>query len=65
MRPSNNLENKTPSDIYWRVQLVYKKFQARSSLEPPLGFTKSNPPLRVFLTYFKLYKWYHIVQSIL
>ena len=23
MRPSNDLENKTPSDTYWRVQLVY------------------------------------------
>ena len=35
MRPSNNLENKTPPDTYW-VQLVCKKAQAHSSLEPPL-----------------------------
>ena len=38
MRPSNNLENKTLSDTYWRVQLVYMKFQADSSLEPPLEY---------------------------
>ena len=25
MKPSNNRENKTPSDTYWRVQLVCKK----------------------------------------
>ena len=36
MKPSNNLENKIPSDTYWRVVLVCKKVQARSSLEPPL-----------------------------
>ena len=36
MKPSNNLENKTPSDIYWGVQLVCKKVQAHCSLEPPL-----------------------------
>ena len=34
MRHSNNLENKTPSDTYWRVLLVCKKVQANSSLEP-------------------------------
>ena len=38
MRPSNNLENKTPSDTYWRLQLVCKKVQARRSLEPPLEY---------------------------
>ena len=31
MKPSNNLENKTPSDTYWRIE----KVQAHSSLEPP------------------------------
>ena len=31
MRPSNNLENKTLSDVYWRVQLVYRKVQTHSS----------------------------------
>ena len=31
MKPSNNLENKTPSDTYWRIQ-------AHSSLEPPLEY---------------------------
>ena len=38
MRLSNNLENKTPSDTYWRLQLVCKKVQARRSLEPPLEY---------------------------
>ena len=28
MKPSNNLENKNPSDTYWRVQLVSGKLQA-------------------------------------
>ena len=27
-------------------------------------FTKSNPPLWVFFTFLKLYKWYQIVQNI-
>ena len=39
MRTSNNTENKTPSDTYWRVQLVCKKIQAHSSLEPKLEYT--------------------------
>ena len=30
MKPSNNLENKTPSGTYWKVQLVCKKVQADS-----------------------------------
>ena len=30
MRPSNNLEQKTPSGIYWRVQLVCMKVQAHN-----------------------------------
>ena len=45
MRPSNNLENKTPSDIYLRVQLVRKKVQAHSSLEPPLEYNQDQMPL--------------------
>ena len=36
MKHSNNLENKAPWGTYWRVQLVCKKVQAHSSLEPPL-----------------------------
>ena len=35
---SNNLENKTPSDNYWRVQLLCKKVQVQSSLKPPLEY---------------------------
>ena len=36
MSSSKNLENKTPLDTYWIVQLVCMQVQARSSLEPPL-----------------------------
>ena len=38
MKPPNNLENKTLSDTYERVQLVYKEVQVHSSLEPPLEY---------------------------
>ena len=34
------MENKPPSDTYWRVQLVCKKVQAHSTLEPPLEFNQ-------------------------
>ena len=40
MKPFNNLESKTPSDTYWSVQLVYKKGQAHSSLEPLLEYNQ-------------------------
>ena len=43
MKPSTNLKNKTPSDTYWRVQLVCKKGQAHSSLEPPLEYNQDLP----------------------
>ena len=36
MKPSHNLENKTRSDIYLRIQLVCMKVQTLSSLELPL-----------------------------
>ena len=45
MKSSNNLENKTPSHISWRVQLVCKKAQANSSLEPPLKYNQDKMPL--------------------
>ena len=45
MRPSNNLENKTISDTYWRVQLVCVQVQAHSSLEPPLEYNQDQTPL--------------------
>ena len=45
MRPSDNLENKTLSDSYWRVQLVCMKNQAHSSLEPPLEYSQYQMPL--------------------
>ena len=35
MKPSNNMENKTPSDTYWRVQLECNKVQIHGSLETP------------------------------
>ena len=55
MRPSNSLENKTPSYTYWRVQLVCKKVPANSSLEPPLEYNREYnksidlPLLRILL----------------
>ena len=45
MKPSNNVENKTPSDTYLRVQLEFKKVQAHNSLEPPLEYNKDQMPL--------------------
>ena len=45
MKPSINLENKTPLDTYGRVQLVRKKVQAHSSLEPPPEHNHDQMPL--------------------
>ena len=47
MRPSNDLENNTPWDTYWRVQLVCMKDQAHGSLERPLksGFVSAKKML--------------------
>ena len=45
MKPSNNVENKTPPNTYWRIQLVCKKVQAHSSLEPPLEYSQDQTPL--------------------
>ena len=45
MRPHNNLENKTPLDAYWRVQLVCMKVKNHSSLEPPLEYSQNQTPL--------------------
>ena len=45
MRPSNNLENNSPPDNYWRVKLVCKKVQAHSSVEPPLEYNHNQIPL--------------------
>ena len=42
MRPSNNLKNKTPSNTYWRVQLVCMKVQGHSFLEPPLEYNQDQ-----------------------
>ena len=42
MKPSNNLQNKIPSDTYWRVQLVCKKVQVHSSSEPPLEYNQDQ-----------------------
>ena len=40
MRPSNNLENKTLPDMNWKLQLVCMKVQAKSSLEPQMGYNQ-------------------------
>ena len=45
MKPSNNLENKTPMDTYWKVQLVCNKVQAHISLPPPLEYNQDQKPL--------------------
>ena len=45
MKLSDNLEKETPLDTYWRVQLVCKKVQAHSSLEPPLEYNQDQMPL--------------------
>ena len=42
MEACNNLENEIPSDTYWRDQLVCKKVQTPSSLEPPLEYNQDN-----------------------
>ena len=42
MRPSNNLENKTPSDTYWRVQLIHIKVQAEEFFRTTIGL-QSRP----------------------
>ena len=47
MRLSNNLENKTRSDMYWRVELVCMKVQAQTSLEPPLEYNQDQMPLMI------------------
>ena len=41
----NNLENKTPADTYWRVQLVCKKAQAHSALEPLMEYNQHHTHL--------------------
>ena len=45
MRPSNDLDNKAPSDTCWRVWLVSVKVQANNSLEPPLEYNQDQMPL--------------------
>ena len=47
MTPSNNMENETPSETYWRVQLVCIKVQTQSSLEPPLEHNQNQTPLMI------------------
>ena len=45
MTPFNSLENKTPSDTFWKVQLVWMKLWAHSSLEQPLEYNQDQMPL--------------------
>ena len=66
MTPCNNLENKTLSDKYWRVLLVYMKVQAHSSLETPLEYNQDQTPLmnKVCYDFFnhlmELWKYYAV-----
>ena len=45
MRPLKNLENKIPSYICYRVQLIFTKVQAHISSEPPLERNQDETPL--------------------
>ena len=45
MRPSNNLENTTSPDKFWRVQLVCTKVQVHSSIELPLQYYQDQTPM--------------------
>ena len=64
--PSNNLENKILSDIYWRVQLVCIKLQTCSSLEQTLKYNQGQIRClfdesrfaMTFLIIFELQKYY-------
>ena len=62
MRPSNNLENKTLSGTYWRVQLVSMKVQAGSSLEPQQEYNLDQMPLmsQSFYSSWELQKFYAV-----
>ena len=42
MKPSNNPENKTSSDTYWRAHPECKKVPAHSSLQPPLEYSQDQ-----------------------
>ena len=41
MKPFNRLEDKTPSDTYWKVQLLCKKVQAA-----PLEYNQDQASLK-------------------
>ena len=45
MRPSNNLENKTLSNTFWRVYVVWMRVPAHSSLKKPLEYNKDQTPV--------------------
>ena len=46
MNPSNNLANKIPSDIYWKVQFLCKNILGHSSLEPPMECNQDQMPFK-------------------
>ena len=60
MKPSNNLENKTPSDTYWRVQLKCKKVQVHSSVEPSVEYNLDQMPLTNHNDLFNYKKYYAV-----
>ena len=51
MRPSNNLENKTLSDTYWRNAITCIKVQANSFSEPLLEYNQDQTPLMFLMTF--------------
>ena len=69
MRPSNNQENKTLLDTYWRVQLVCREVQ--TTLEPPLEYDQDQTTLmnKVYYDLFKstlmqIWKFHYLLRFI-
>ena len=52
MRPSNNLENKALSEMYWRVQLVCMNVHGHISLELPQAYNQDQTPSSKFVITF-------------
>ena len=64
MKPSNSLENKTSSETYWTVQLVCKKVQAHSSIEPPLEYNQDQMLWQIKVCYY-LFNHHGIYRNIM
>ena len=51
MKPSKNLENKIPSDTYWKIQLVCTNVYVHSSLKPPLEYNQTRCLWQIKVSY--------------